>query len=811
MKKISFLAVFIILTNMLYSQPSGRENFDADWKFHLGDMDGAEHPGFDDRCWRTLDLPHDWSIEGSFKPDNPAGGSGASLPGGIGWYRKSFRISETMGKRRYIMFDGVYQNSTVWINGHRLGQRPFGYATFQYELTPYMQQGDNIIAVRVDNSLQPNSRWYSGSGIYRHVWLTTTSPIHISPWGTYVTTPRVLAKEASVRVETDITNAGQATANIKLVSTILDHHGKKVGGRTENDRLVAGVQTKVVSQLKIPSPKLWSIEQPVLYKLVSEVYHDDKLQDTYYTDFGIRTIAFRSDSGFYLNGKHVKILGVCQHHDLGPLGAAVNTRAMERQLEILKSMGCNAIRTSHNPPAPELLDLCDRMGFLVMDEAFDVWYLEKMKYDYHIYFKEWHERDLSDMVLRDRNHPSIILWSIGNEIPEKNHTKYGGAAIAKELDAIIKRYDRTRYTTSAFAGVWRADTTFMTDKVDVIGINYTPERYAEERAKHPKGFFIASETTSSLSSRGVYHFPADSAILRTTDMQCSAFDNCATSYDRPWAFATQTTWRAVKETPYVAGLFVWTGFDYLGEPPYPDFPCISSAFGIVDLCGFPKDVYYFYKSQWTDAPVLHLFPHWNWKQGDLIDVIAYTNCDQVKLFLNGQLVGDQTFRHSKRRYSLKQWDTLIDLGEGEKLSLDWRVPFTPGILIAQGFKKGKPVMADTVQTAGDACRIELTADRKQIQADGQDLSYITIRILDQHGVLVPDADHLIHFDIAGPGKIAGVANGNPISIEPAQGCQRRAFSGMCQAVVQSTRQPGTITLKASSPGLLDAILMLQTR
>jgi beta-galactosidase len=811
MKIILFLAVFTSLATMLYSQPGGRENFDAHWKFHLGDIDGAEHPGFDDQCWRTLDLPHDWSIEGSFKPDNPAGGSGASLPGGIGWYRKSFRISETIAKHRFIMFDGVYQNSTVWINGHLLGRRPFGYATFQYELTPYVQQGDNIIAVRVDNSLQPNSRWYSGSGIYRHVWLTTTSPIHVSPWGTYVTTAKVSTKAASVRIETDITNDSALKADINVVSTILDNQGNKVAGKLNKGLILAGGQAKIISQLKIPSPTLWSIEQPVLYKLVSEVYCGDKLQDTYYTDFGIRTIVFRSDSGFYLNGNNVKILGVCQHHDLGPLGAAVNTRAMTRQLEILKSMGCNAIRTSHNPPAPELLDLCDSMGFLVMDEAFDVWYLEKMKYDYHIFFKEWHERDLSDMVLRDRNHPSVILWSIGNEIPEKNHTKYGGAAIAKELDAIIKRYDRTRYTTSAFAGVWRADTTFMTDKVDVIGINYTPERYAEERRKHPKGFFIASETTSSLSSRGVYHFPADSAILHTADMQCSSFDNCATSYDRPWALATQTTWRAVKETPYVAGLFVWTGFDYLGEPPYPNFPCISSAFGIVDLCGFAKDVYYFYKSQWTDVPVLHLFPHWNWREGDLIDVIAYTNCDQVRLYLNGRLIGDQTFRNTKQSYSLKQWDTLIDLGEGEKLSLDWRVPFTPGMLIAQGLKNGKPVIADTVQTAGDACRVELTADRSIIHADGLDLSYITVRILDQVGVQVPDADHLVHFDIEGPGNITGVANGNPISIEPAKASERRAFSGMCQAVIQSTRQPGTITLKASSPGLREEKLILQSR
>lgn len=805
------LMLLIFSAVKLMAQSTGRENFDSDWKFHLGDVPGAEQPDFSNPAWRSLDLPHDWSIEGSFKPDHPATVSGASLPGGIGWYRKSFTITDSQSKQRFIQFDGVYMNSTVWINGHQLGNRPYGYSSFQYDLTPYLQEGENVIAVRVDNSQQPNSRWYSGSGIYRHVWFTTTSPVHVSHWGTYVTTPQVSARQAVVRVETSITNAGQVDADIKIVSKILDRAGENVARQRVNRRIAAGQEIKVTGELKVSAPKLWGIEQPNLYQLVSEIYQGQALQDRYVTDFGIRTIAFRSDSGFYLNHQPVKILGVCQHHDLGCLGAAVNTRALTRQLEILKQMGCNAIRTSHNPPAPDLLDLCDQMGFLVMDEAFDVWTLAKMEYDYHLYFKDWHERDLADMVRRDRNHPSVILWSIGNEIPEKNHTKYGGAAIAKALDDIIKRYDRTRFTTSAFAGVWRADTTFMTDKVDVIGINYTVERYPEEKAKHPHGFFIASETTSSLSSRGIYHFPADSAILRTPDMQCSAFDNCATSYDRPWAYATQTTWRAVKETPYVAGLFVWTGFDYLGEPPYFTFPCVSSAFGIVDLCGFPKDVFYFYQSQWTNVPVLHLFPHWNWQPGDLIDVIAYTNCDEVRLFLNGQLISRQAFADTKFRYTLKQWDTLIDLGEGPKLSLDWKVPFAPGTLLAEGYRNGQLVVRDSVRTAGDAAKIELTADQSRITADGRDLSYITVRILDANGVLVPNADNLVHFEVTGPGKIAGVANGNPISIEPPQGRERRAFSGMCQVVIQSTTSTGQILVKASAVGLPDAVIQLESR
>lgn len=794
----------------LSAQPAGRENFDANWKFHPGDLIGAEQPNFADQDWRILDLPHDWSIEGNFKPDNPATNSGASLPGGIGWYRKLFQVNTKDGQHRFICFDGVYMNSTVWVNGHLLGNRPFGYSTFEYELTPYLLDGDNVVAVKVDNSLQPNSRWYSGSGIYRHVWLTTSAPIHVAQWGTFVTTPKVSVQEALVQVETTVANQGSHRANIRIISTVLDAKGIAVASQSQSGKVDSEARQSFTTGIRVTGPKLWSTDHPVLYRIKSEIYEGKTLRDTYFTPFGIRSIAFRSDSGFYLNHQHVKVLGVCMHHDLGCLGAALNTRALTRQLEILKSFGCNAIRTSHNPPAPDLLDLCDQMGFLVMDEAFDVWYLEKMKYDYHIYFKEWHERDLSDMVLRDRNHPSIFLWSIGNEIPEKNHTKYGGAAIAKELDGIIKKYDQTRFTTSAFAGVWRADTTFMSDKVDVIGINYTVERYPEEKAKHPNGFFIASETTSSLSDRGIYHFPADQPMKPTKDLHCSSFDHRGTYYDRPASMITQTTWRAVRETPYVAGMFVWTGFDYFGEPIYP-YPCISSSFGIVDLCGFPKDVYYFYKSQWTSEPVLHLLPHWNWKTGDTIDVVAYTNCDRVKLFLNDQLIGDQPFADTKITYFTQQWDKIINLGEGQKLSLDWKIPFTPGTLRAEGYKNGKLIATDVVKTAGDAAKIELSADRRELSADGKDLSYIMVKVKDRSGIQVPNADNLIHFDLTGEGSIAGVANGDPISLEPAKGRERRTFSGMCQVVIRSNRKGGNIVLRATSPGLPDEEISLTSK
>jgi len=802
MKRTLFtiMALICLEVTQLYAQSAGRENFDLNWKFHLGDVPAAENPGFPDQDWRQLDLPHDWSIEGGYKPDNPATNAGAALPGGIGWYRKTFSVTDIKSKHQFIRFDGVYMNSTVWVNGHQLGNRPFGYSTFEYDMTPYLAEGFNVVAVKVDNSLQPNSRWYSGSGIYRHVWLTTTSPVHVGLWGPYVTTPKVSEKETRVQAETTVSNEKQEKTTVRIISSILDKNGKKVASQVQTAKIEPNGLLKINTNLKVDAPQLWSIEHPYLYRLASEVYEGKELMDTYYTTFGIRSIQFRSDSGFFLNNKCVKVKGVCMHHDLGYLGTALNTRALTRQLEILKSMGCNGIRTSHNPPSPDLLDLCDQMGFVVMDEAFDVWNLEKMKYDYHIYFKEWHEKDLSDMVLRDRNHPSVFLWSIGNEIPEKNHTKYGGAAIAKELDGIIKRYDKTRFTTSAFAGVWRADTTLMSDKVDVIGINYTVERYPEEKAKHPNGFFIASETTSSLSDRGIYHFPADSAMKPTPDLHCSSFDNRGTYYDRPATMITQTTWRAVKETPYVAGLFIWTGFDYFGEPAYP-YPSISSSYGIVDLCGFPKDVFYFYKSQWTSEPVLHLLPHWNWKAGQLIDVIAYTNCDEIKLYLNDILIGEQAFANTRIHYKTNQWDKPIDLGEGQKLSLDWKVPFVPGTLKAEGYKNGKLILTDVVKTAGDPSKIELVADRSTISADRKDLSYITVKIKDKNGTIVPTADNLIHFDLEGEGQIVGVGNGDPVSLEPARGNERSAFSGMCQVIIRSTHQSGKIILKASSLGL----------
>ena len=776
-----FLLFNLLLVSLqLSAQPSGRVNFNAGWRFHLGDVENAQNINFQDQSWRLLDLPHDWSIEGDFKPDNLSGHQGGLLPGGIGWYRKQFTINELKEKKYFIVIDGAYKNSTVYINGTALGTRPYGYATFQYDMTPFIREGENVVSVKVDNSKQPDSRWYTGAGIYRHVWLITSSPIYVSQWGTFVTTPKVSSLEATVNVATTISNDTKEKTDLKIIAYLVDPAGKEVATQSQTGKANPASQMAINSVFKLKSPQLWDITNPNLYQLVTKVYRGKELKDTYTTTFGIRSIAFRADSGFFLNGKNVKILGVCNHHDLGSLGAAINERALQRQLELLKSMGCNGIRCSHNLMAPELLDLCDRMGFLVMDETFDCWLIGKdaAPFGFQNYYKEWHEREITDMVLRDRNHPSVILYSIGNEIKEQwfpNSTT--GGEMARELVSIVKKYDTTRVTTSAFNFIRDAEKKGMTAAVDVVGFNYSIDAYEEIRQKHPDWSYIASETTSQYDSRGVYHFPIDTTVRTYADYQASAFDDAAGGTTH------EEAWKAVKEKPWLSGMYIWTGFDYRGEPAPYEKLAVSSYFGIFDLCGFPKDSYYFYKSQWTKEPMVHLLPHWNWKPGQLIDVVAYSNCDEVRLSLNGQPLETKSFKNTNR------------------LSLHWKVPFVPGTLKAEGYQKGKLVATDIVKTAGDASKIKLTADRSTIHSDGNDLSYITVQISDDSSTLVPQSDNLVRFEIEGEGKIVGVGNGNPISLEPAKGKEIRAFNGLCQVIVQSTGKKGEMKLKASSLGL----------
>lgn len=792
-------AILMLAALKPFAQTRQKLNFDKSWRFNLGAVENGEKTTLNDSKWRTLNLPHDWSIEGSFSKDNPATPEGGALPGGIGWYRKTFTVpAASKGKLVYIDFDGVYEKSDVWINGHHLGFRPNGYISFRYELTPYLNfGGSNVIAVKVDNSVQPNSRWYSGSGIYRHVWLITTSKTAIDHWGTYVTTSDISSSSAKINVQVQLHNY-QTKPGLIISTKLYDAAGKPVSlaGEALSAAKSKDTALTVAHTLTVRNPVLWSVENPYLYKAVTQLLEGKTVLDEYTTNVGIRYFNFDADKGFSLNGKPMKILGVCDHHDLGSLGAALNNRALERQLQILKAMGCNGIRTSHNPPAPELLDLCDKMGFIVMDEAFDCWEWKKAKYDYHLFFKEWHKRDLEDQIKRDRNHPSIMIWSIGNEIPQQADSS--ALRIAPELAAIVHSLDKTRPITTAND---RPDTTNKIVKsgaIDLIGYNYHEFDYAKFHDRYPGKKFIATETTSGLETRDYYEMPSDSIRVWPTswDKPFVREGNNVSAYDNtrpPWGSTHEMTWKIMKKYNFLSGMYIWTGFDYLGEPTPYSWPSRSSYFGIIDLAGFPKDVYYMYQGEWTNKPVLHIFPHWNWEPGKMIDIWAYyNNADEVELYLNGKSLG-------------------VQKKTGDDLHVMWRVKFEKGTLKAVSRKNGKTVLTREIHTAGAPAKIELIADRSQIKADGNDLSFVTVKILDKDGNVVPDADNKVNFKITGEGFIASVDNGDPVSHDPFKADYRKAFHGLALAIVQAKEKAGTITLTASADGLQNSTLVLKSK
>ncbi|WP_343704935.1 glycoside hydrolase family 2 TIM barrel-domain containing protein [Flavobacterium sp.] len=790
-------------------------SFNADWSFHLNDSIVDKDTIGTSTKWRTLDVPHDWSIEGKFDEKSPAGYGGGSLTGGLGWYKKTFKVAaEDSTKITSITFDGVYRNSEVWVNGHYLGKRPNGYIGFQYEISPYLNYGDknNEIIVKVDNSKQPNSRWYSGSGIFRNVWIETTDRLHVGQWGTYITTPKVTAENASVSIETTIKNQYKESKKAMVTTTIFKED-KKVTSVTQDITINAN-DNQILNQVaEVENPILWSDEKPELYTAVTEILVDDKVVDQYKTTFGIRDFKFDLNKGFILNGKQVKIKGVCMHHDLGPLGAAINTRAIERQLEILKEMGVNGIRTSHNPPAPELLQLCDKMGFIVMDEAFDMWKTNKTKYDYANDWEKWHKKDLTDQLLRDRNHASIFIWSIGNEIPDQ--WSETGVQIAKELAGIVRQYDKTRPLTAAMnppVNMNMNEVTLQFEKknvqinpiaasgvLDLIGYNYAHQTYSHHQENFPKTPFIATETTSGLETRGYYDAVSDTIKkwpvrwdLKFTEGNPG---NTVSAYDQvqaPWGSTHEATWKVVKKHDYLSGMYIWTGFDYIGEPTPYEWPSVSSYFGIVDLAGFPKDVYYMYQSEWTDKTVLHIFPHWNWKAGQTVDVWAYyNNADEVELFVNGKSVG----KRSKK----------VD-----DLHVMWRIPFEAGTLKAVSRKGGKVVLEKEIKTAGNPAQLKLTADRSTIKADKKDLSFITVDILDNKGTLAPNANNEINFSLKGNGKIVGVCSGDPVSHEPYKGTKHTALAGKCLVIVQSGDKSGRLELTVKANGLKQSTIVITT-
>lgn len=816
--------LFLGACSSLSSESRERLSFNDGWLFSLADDSLAARPEFVDSGWRKLNLPHDWAIEGDFSQDNPSGTGGGALPGGVGWYRKTFVAeNKDKGKHFRIEFDGVYMNSEVFINGTCLGKRPYGYISFSYDLTPYLKWGEkNVIAVRVDNAEQPNSRWYSGCGIYRNVWLLKTGDVCVAEWGTYVTTAKVDGQGASLNLVTTLENTGKENADVTVRSVLKDAEGKEVAQVESPANVVAEKSAEIAQKLQVTSPQLWDVEHPYLYSLVTEVMKGGQCVDRYVTPVGIRTFSFDAAKGFVLNGKPTKINGVCMHHDLGCLGAAVNVRAMERQLQMLKEMGCNGIRCSHNPPAPEWLDLCDRMGFIVMDEAFDMWRKKKTAYDYSLYFNEWHERDLHDFILRDRNHPSVFMWSIGNEVLEQwsdaqadtlsleeanlilnfGHSadmlaKEGEVSVnsllTKKLADFVKALDPTRPVTAGCNEPNPANHLFRSGALDIIGYNYHNVNIPDVPRNFPGKPFIITESNSALMTRGYYRMPSDEMFIwperwdkpfYDATFACSSYDNC----HAPWGNTHEENLLLTKKNDFISGQYVWTGFDYIGEPTPYGWPARSSYFGIIDLAGFPKDVYYLYQSEWSNKQVLHLFPHWNWTAGQDVDMWCYYNqADEVELFVNGKSQG-------------------VKAKDENHLHVVWRVKYEPGSVKVVARKDGKVVGEEEIRTAGEPKKIRLTPDRNTLNADGKDLSFVTVEIVDAEGNLCPLADNLVHFEVEGNLFIAGVDNGSQTSMERFKDNKRKAFNGKCLVVLQNDGKTGAARLKAVAEGLEDAVV-----
>ncbi len=768
------------------------EDFDANWLFSKGDFVSAMMPAFDDSGWRTLNVPHDWSIEGPFSAEFGSGNGYA--PGGIGWYRKHFQLDASQKGRMFaIEFDGVYDYSEVWINGQFVGGRPFGFIGFEYDLTPYLKwnSADNVIAVRVDHSRFADSRFYTGSGIYRNVRLVVTDKLRIAHWGTVVTTPKIKSDSAIVHIETTIENNSVSNGIIFLESDIVAPGGQIVARLTTLKPSASNSVQTLVQEVKISQPQLWSLDSPQLYTLKSRVKSGDTVLDETETPFGIRTAVFDANKGFLLNGMSTKLKGVCIHHDAGSLGAAVPDKVLERRLRLLKEIGVNAIRTSHNPPDPELLNLCDRLGLLVMDESFDEFTPGKNKwvtgwnngapshFGYSEMFDQWSVTDVSDMVRRDRNHPSIILWSIGNEVDYANDP-FSDPALgenyrpenppatdllkcAAPLVAAVKSLDRTRPVTAALANIQMSDAVGLPGLLDAVGYNYQEARYAADHAKFPKRIIYGSENSQQYAA-----------------------------------------WRAVATNNFISGQFLWTGIDYLGEAPA--WPNRANGAGLLDLCGFKKPVGWFRQSLWSDKPMVYLCvpgapvnrrfnaaEHWNWPSNSTVNVACYANCPEVTLTLNGKIIGTK-----------KSTEAVDGV-------LNWQVPFAPGTLKAVGRANGQDVCDYVLQTAGAPSRIELLPDTTQLRADGKDVCHVEFRIVDENGVRVPNADAEIKFELTGPAKLIGLGNGDLSNSENCQGDTHRAFRGRGLAILQTTTTAGVVALQATAPGLEPATVRLQSR
>lgn len=782
------------------------------------------HPGadvsfvrsdFDDSGWRSVSLPHDWAVEGPFLAEGPYGGVGRLKSWGAAWYRKSLDIpASDQGKSIFLDIDGAMSYATVWLNGRLVGGWPYGYTSWRADLTPYViPGGENQLAIRLDNPIE-SSRWYPGSGLYRSVWLTKTHPVHVGQWGAFVKTPQVTKTSATVEVAVSIENDTNTDASVDVTTEIyaLDADGRRMGRAVaniakESTRVVAKSNVTIEGSTTISNPRLWGPrpqQQPHRYVAVTALSRAGKVIDRYETRFGIRSIRFDPDTGIYVNEQRIALHGVNNHHDLGALGAAFNYRAAERQLEILQEMGANALRMSHNPPAPELLELTDRMGILVIDEIFDVWERKKTPLDFHLVFPDWYEQDLRALIRRDRNNPSIFLWSVGNEVGEQ-YTGAEGAAVAKKLVDIAREEDPSRPTTTAMN--WAKADMPLPAAVDVISLNYQgagirslPGQFPAFRAKFPNKVILSSEYAAAVSSRGEYQFPVpgvNSAPVRPgvggdpDTHQVSAYELFAADFGS----SADRSWSAQDQNPYVAGEFVWSGWDYLGEPtPYSSSR--SSYFGIIDLAGFKKDRFYLYQSRWRpELPMAHLLPHWTWPErvGKVTPVHVFTSADEAELFVNGKSQG----RRKKAPYEYRfRWDYVV---------------YEPGEVNVVTYKDGKEWATSSMKTAGAPAKLELTSDRAKGRADGLDLFFVTVRVADTHGLTAPRADNRIKFTVDGPGEIVATDNGDPTSFESFQSPERKAFNGLCLVIVRGTAgQPGKITLRAESASLPAATVTLES-
>ncbi len=776
-----------------------RYSMDPGWRFTLGDPAGAESPGFDDGAWRRLDLPHDWSIEGTPREDAPGGGRVGYFPTGIGWYRKAFRLpGGSTGRIARLDFDGVYMNGDVWLNGQHLGKRPYGYIGFGYDVTSALVPGVNVVAVRVDNSSQPNSRWYSGSGISRHVWLTLTGSLRVAHWGVTVTTARADSASADVVAATRVLDDAAAPRAGVLRTLVLDPAGREVARADAPFQAQARQVAELRQELRVPAPRLWSVETPQLYTLRSLVLVRGQVVDSLSTPFGIRTIAYDRDRGFLLNGRPVKMRGVNLHHDAGGVGAAVPEAVWQRRLRVLKAMGANAIRTAHNPPAPEFLDLCDRLGFLVMAEAFDEWTIAKVPGGYHNYFVQWSERDLTDFVRRDRNHPSIVLWSAGNEIGEQSTPD--GATVVRRLVEILHREDPTRPVTTGndqiYADGHPATLPFL-ESEDIVGYNYVDrwherrELFAEQdRHDHPDWRMIGTESASAMNPLGgSYSLGTDPKVVRP---------NYTAGMNR-----AEHLWHWVATHDYFAGDFMWTGIDYLGETRWPS---TGAGSGPVDITGHPKGSYYLYQSLWTPAPGLHLLPHWSWpgREGQVIPVVAYTNCNAVELFLNGRSLGEKRLEFPMQGAS-GGWNSYARpqvFPTTADLHLTWDVPYEPGVLEAIGKRADGTACRAEARTAGAPVAIRLRAWRDTVAAEPGDPAQVEFEIVDSAGTVVPTASNPVRFTVAGGDGLV-LESANLADHDPFRADVRRAFNGRGLAIVRAER-PGTLRLSASAEGLRGA-------